>query len=109
MKKIIKLVGKCLLVSFPLWALAFLLSRYQMYYVSPEMACLDLNKSITSTHQDKYYKAIVLGDSAANAAFMPEVISDSMINLSILGTGPIEGYYTLKEYLENLLNDPDNY
>ncbi len=101
MKKIIMLVGKCLLVSFPLWFLAFLLSRYQMYYVSTEMACLDLNKSITSTHQDKYYKAIVLGDSTANAAFMPEVISDSMINLSMLGTGPIEGYYTLKEYLEN--------
>ena len=101
MKDLVKLIGKCVLVSLPIWCLSLYLRHEQMQYMIPEEACLKWNESITSSMQDKYYKAIVIGDSTGNAAFMPEAVSDSMINLSILGTGPIEGYYVLKEYLEN--------
>jgi len=99
--KISKLIIKCTLVTAPLWGLSLYLATNQMHYWNPEMACLSWNKSITQNHQDKYYKTIVIGDSASNSAYMPEVISDDMLNLSVLGISTVEGYYILNEYLQN--------
>lgn len=44
---------------------------------------------------------LFLGDSAFKAAVIPELIGDSAYNLSLGGAGPIEMYYSLKNYLEN--------
>ena len=99
--KISKLILKCTLVAAPIWGLSLYLATNQMHYWNQEMACLDWNKSITQNHQDKYYKTIVIGDSASNSAYMPEVISDDMLNLSVLGISTVEGYYILDEYLQN--------
>ena len=44
---------------------------------------------------------LFLGDSAFKAAVIPDLIGDSAYNLSLGGAGPIEMYYTLKNYLEN--------
>ncbi|SOC04060.1 hypothetical protein [Pseudobutyrivibrio ruminis] len=96
-----KLIFKCALVTVPIWAITAYLATNQMHYWNPEMACLDWNKSVTQNHQDKYYKTIVIGDSASNSAYMPEVISDDMLNLSVLGISTVEGYYILNEYLQN--------
>lgn len=57
------------------------------------------NREITNTTQEKHYKTVILGDSAANAAYMPEILSDTTINLSLGGTTPFANYYIMKEWL----------
>ena len=44
---------------------------------------------------------LFLGDSAFKAAVIPNLINDSAYNLSLGGAGPIEMYYSLKNYLDN--------
>ena len=44
---------------------------------------------------------LFIGDSALKAAVIPELINDSAYNLSLGGAGPIEMYYSLKNYLGN--------
>ncbi|MCH5280559.1 MAG: hypothetical protein J1E61_03755 [Lachnospiraceae bacterium] len=54
---------------------------------------------VTENHDDN--RVIILGDSRTKAGMIPEVLSGDCYNLALGGTTPIEGYYTLKEYLEN--------
>ena len=54
------------------------------------------------THeQGSESQIIFLGDSAFKAAVIPKMIDDSAYNLSLGGAGPIEMYYSLKNYLRN--------
>ncbi|WP_155952419.1 hypothetical protein [Pseudobutyrivibrio sp. LB2011] len=99
--KVIKLIIKCGLVLAPIWGLSMFLCFGKMYYSNEDFAYTFWNKQFTETKQDKYYKVVVIGDSSCNSAYMPEVISDSMINLSIGGSSTVEGYYVLKDYLEH--------
>ncbi len=71
------------------------------YYSNEDFGYTWWNQEFTQTHHDKYYKYVVLGDSSCNAAYMPEVISSSMINLSIGGASTVEEYYVLEDYLAN--------
>lgn len=57
------------------------------------------NKEKTNTAGGQAYDVLVLGDSAANAAYMPEVLSSAMLNLALGGTTPVENYYTLQDWL----------
>ena len=59
------------------------------------------NKDFCSTPHDSQYDVIILGDSVANSAYMPEILSDHTVNLSIGGTTPMEAYYILKEWLHH--------
>lgn len=102
-----KLIFKCALVTCPLWILSIYLNVARDSYSNEEVAYLQWNKKFTNTHQDKYYKAVAIGDSACNASYMPEAISDSMINISVVGISPIDGYYILEEYLANNENPTD--
>lgn len=48
-------------------------------------------------------EVLIIGDSRAKAAFDPVYLSDKpnkLYNLALGGTTPIEGYYTLKNYLD---------
>lgn len=101
MNKVIKLVLKCAAVSAPLWGLSVYFATQQDKYSNEEVAYLTWNKEVTTEKQDKYYSVVAIGDSACNACYMPEVMSDSMINLSVLGISTVEGYYILDEYLQN--------
>ncbi len=101
MKNVLKLTIKCILVSAPIWALSIYLAVAKQHYSNEEVAYLTWNREFTQKHQDKHYDVVCIGDSACNAAYMPEVMSDSTINLSVLGVSPVEGYYILEEYLEN--------
>ncbi|SFO35323.1 hypothetical protein SAMN05216351_10745 [Pseudobutyrivibrio sp. JW11] len=97
--KVLELIIKCGLVSAPIWGLSLFLCYGKMYYSNEDFAYTFWNKQFTETKQDKYYKVVVIGDSSCNSAYMPEVISDSMINLSVGGSSTVEGYYVLKDYL----------
>jgi hypothetical protein len=43
---------------------------------------------------------IIIGDSRAEAAFVPDILEDNFYNLSVGGGSPIDGYFILKKYLE---------
>ncbi|HAF26709.1 MAG TPA: hypothetical protein DCG85_05275 [Lachnospiraceae bacterium] len=74
---------------------------FPMYYLDPEYAMYKQQKDVITGNIEagENIKTIVIGDSRAKAAFMPEYLSDDCYNLALGGTTPIEGFYTLKEYL----------
>jgi len=43
---------------------------------------------------------IIIGDSRAVAAFVPEIIGNNYYNLAVGGGSPVDGYYIFKRYLE---------
>lgn len=86
---------------FPLIALCFYMSERYLCFLDDEAPVYNLNKELACTTQEKYYGVIILGDSGANAAYVPEVLSDDTINLSLGGMTPVENYYVLKEWLEH--------
>jgi len=56
----------------------------------------NINKKLKRTHD-----LLAIGDSKLVAGFMPNLSEKDVINLSVSGGTPIEGYYTLKKYLAN--------
>ena len=69
-------------------------------YFDGEYPSWQQQKDYTHTQGD-LAQIIFLGDSAFKAAVIPELISDDAYNLSLGGAGPIEMYYSLKNYLQN--------
>lgn len=100
MKKVCLLIFKCICVLFPIIFLCIHCATSMMSFVDDEAPYYLWNKKQTEqTHDDKVH-VIVLGDSTANAAYMPEVLSGDTLNLSLGGTTSIENYYVMKEWLE---------
>lgn len=100
MKNYIKLFTKSVLVLTPLWAFILYAKFFMLDYVNAATVSILWNNEFTHTKQDKYYSVVILGDSTANGAYIPEVLSDSTINLALSGTGMVENYYTLANYLQ---------
>ena len=59
------------------------------------------NKDFCQKKQKNRIDTIILGDSVAGAAYMPEVLSSSTVNLSLSGSSPMENYYILEDYLNH--------
>lgn len=101
MKKILGLAMKGICVMLPMiviWAYTWMNPLGFMTDGTP----FDLwNKEKTNTKQEKYYEAVFLGDSTANAAYVPEVLSDASINLSLGSITPMEAYYILQDWMEH--------
>lgn len=101
MKKILGLAMKGICVMLPMiliWAYTWMNPLGFMTDGTP----FDLwNKEKTNTKQEKYYEAVFLGDSTANAAYVPEVLSDASINLSLGSITPMEAYYILQDWIEH--------
>ncbi len=101
MKKVCKLLLKCIIALIPLWVIAFYIAINPLSYLSTDSVGAYWNKMFTQSSHEKKYDVVILGDSMAATSFMPELLSDSTINLSLSGSSPIEGYYTFKDYLDN--------
>lgn len=101
MKKILGLVMKGICVMLPMilvWVYTWMNPLGFMTDGTP----FDLwNKEKTNTKQEKYYEAVFLGDSTANAAYVPEILSDASINLSLGSITPMEAYYILQDWMEH--------
>lgn len=101
MKKIFGLAVKGICVMMPMiliWGYTWINPLGFMTDGTP----FDLwNKEKTNTKQEKYYEAVFLGDSTANAAYVPEILSDASINLSLGAITPMEAYYILQDWLEH--------
>lgn len=101
MKDAGKLVVKCILALVPLWIICIFIAKSPLSYLSGDSVSAYWNKEFTQAKQEKYYDVVILGDSMAATSFVPELLSDSTINLALSGSSPVEGYYTLKDYLDN--------
>lgn len=75
-------------------------ANFQDYYMDDEYAMYHAQRDYLLDNEDRN-QVIILGDSRTKAGFMPEYLSDSTVNLALGGASPIEGYYSLKEYLAN--------
>ncbi len=101
MKRFFKIIIKCILVTVPIWGMSLFLCLGKEYYSNEDFGYTWWNQELTQNHQEKHYKCVILGDSSCNSAYMPEVISDSIVNLSIGGCSTVEEYYVLEDYLAN--------
>jgi len=72
----------------------YLDEEYAMYRQQSDLVLGKLNI-------EKEPSVLVLGDSRTKAAFLPAELSEGTYNLALGGTTPIEGYYTLKNYLKH--------
>lgn len=101
LKQVLKLSIKCILVCLPFIAFPFYCQHFMLDFLGHDYVGPYWNKNFTNTKQERYYSTIILGDSTANAAYLPEVLSDSSVNLALAGSSTIEGYYTLYDYLKH--------
>ncbi len=101
MRKLVKLFWKSLCVMFPMLVAIGYFHARPMSYADGEIPYYIWNKDKASTTSDKPYEMIILGDSVANAAYAPEILSDRTLNLSLGGTTTVENYYILRDWLEH--------
>ncbi|SOC04055.1 hypothetical protein SAMN02910411_2001 [Pseudobutyrivibrio ruminis DSM 9787] len=96
-----KLILKCTLVTAPLWGFPIFCANNILAYAGSDYVGAIWINDLTQTKQSKYYSTLVIGDSTANSAYLPEVLSDDTVNLALAGSSPVDGYYTLENYLNN--------
>ncbi len=91
-----------ILIVVPLLILSYNLLYNKSVYMNKEYPMwMDVKENMNTSH-DKYYDLLCIGDSRAKAAIIPNLLNNfNTLNLSIGGASPIEGYFTLKKYLEN--------
>lgn len=78
--------------------------NHKMLYMNVEYAMWHYARDMSHSRGDEHYNFITLGDSRIKSAFIPQEFDDenlNSLNLSLGGSSTIEGYYTLKKYLEN--------
>lgn len=100
-QQIWKLVQKFIGIVLPLFiVLPLYCALFPMWYMDEEYAMYRQQKDYVTQNQDAN-RVLIIGDSRTKAGFIPDELSDDCYNLALGGTTPIEGYYTLKEYLEH--------
>ena len=99
MKNLLKLAIKCLLVCLPMIVVTVYLRWQPFNYVDGEAPYYIWNRDQARQESETYYETIILGDSVANSAFLPEVLSDGTINMALGGMTPVESYYVMEEWL----------
>lgn len=95
-----RLAVKCFFVLLPFWVIWIYLWLCPMSYVYTDTIHFLSNKWLTE-NTSKSYDVLILGDSTANASFVPEYLSETTVNLGLTQTTPIEAYYVLHDYLQN--------
>ena len=97
----LKILAAMAAVFLPVMAVWGYIALFPMNYSDGEAPYYFWNRDISRAQSEKEYRTVILGDSAANAAYLPEVLSENTINLSLGGTTPVENYYVLKDWLAN--------
>ena len=89
----------CVISGMILFSIA-IYSLDEMKYFDGEYPAWIQQKNYTHTKGNES-QILFLGDSAFKAAIFPELIAEDAYNLSLGGAGPIEMYYSFKNYLAN--------
>ena len=101
------MAAKSYVIKFILASLASIALLTLVIWLIPEKDYFDgeypswkQQKDYTHTSGDTE-QILFIGDSTLKAAVIPDIIGESAYNLSLGGAGPIEMYYSLKNYLDN--------
>ena len=94
-----KILGMGCLILLPVVLLCVYTAKEMMRYGDDETAYYLWNRDVTEDGNTRYYETLILGDSSANAAYLPELLSEGTVNLALGGTTPAENYYVLKNWL----------
>lgn len=89
------------MVMIPFIGFSFYAKQNMLGFTDSETPFYIWNKLFCYTTQEEKIDVIILGDSTANASYMPEVLSGSTVNLALGGTTPMENYYVLQNYLDH--------
>jgi hypothetical protein len=85
-------------------AYSYTVLNYKMLYMNNEYPMwMDVHRKINNDN-DSIFNLIYIGDSRAKVGFKPNKFDTNTVkslNLALGGATPIEGYYTLKNYLSN--------
>lgn len=100
MPKRIHPILRIAIILLPLWMVWLYVIKAGWYYMPDDYAKEMFIHSASHEEMDRDYQVLILGDSMANAAFLPEVLSEETINLAITGGTCIESYYILKNYIK---------
>ncbi len=96
---LIRILISAVLVLLPVFLICMYIRLFPMNYADGEAPYYFWNRDVSRSSSDRRYRVLILGDSAANAAYLPEVLSEDTINLSLGGTTPVENYYVLSDWL----------
>lgn len=91
-----------MILIVPLFVLLLLYcALFPMYYMDEEYAMYKQQRTycLGDERDDKERDILILGDSRAKAGFVPASLSKGAYNLALGGATPVEGYYSLREYL----------
>lgn len=95
MKAYGRLLGKSLLVLLPLFLLCLYLKLFPLCYSDDEVPYYVWTKALSG----QQFEVVILGDSTGNAAFLPNLLGENVVNLSLGGATPIENYYIFQNYM----------
>ena len=97
-----KVLLKTLLVFIPLILVWIFIAAFPVYYMDGEYSYFTQVKDYRlGENSQEPCDILILGDSRAKSALIPEEISDSCISLAEGGSTSVEAYFTLKDYIEN--------
>ena len=97
--ELMKILGMAAIAALPVVFLCLYIRFFPMNYGDDELPYYLWNKTVTVQEDTRYYSTLILGDSSANAAYLPELLSEGTINLALGGTTPLENYYVLENWL----------
>lgn len=102
-KDIRQITCKLIALILPFFVLLPLYCRFfPMYYLDDEYAMYRQQKDyVTGQLNIEDARILILGDSRTKAGFKPQLLWDGTYNIALGGGTPIEGYYSLKEYLQH--------
>ena len=98
MKQKVVFFAKCILAALPFLVVILFTVFAPLCYMDEEYPARAYTHRVISSDAD--YDTLILGDSRAMAALLPERMGDSCVNLAVGGATPIENYYYLKDYLQ---------
>ena len=101
MKTKIIYITKFILVFLPFIAIMLYSKYFALGFFDNETPYYIWNREFCKTSHAEYYRTLVIGDSMANVAFIPEVLSDSVLNLGLGGVTPVEAYYIMSDWIDH--------
>ncbi len=103
MRKTLKVILKTLVVFIPVILVWIFIASFPVYYMDGEYSYFTQVKDYRLGKTElSPCDVLILGDSRAKSAFLPEELSSSCISLAEGGSTAVEAYYTLKDYLEHM-------
>ncbi len=100
-KDVFRLLKKFICIVLPLCiVLQLYCALFPMNYMDIEYSMYRQQKDYVTENTDAN-RVLILGDSRTKAGFIPEALGSDVYNLALGGTTAVEGYYTLKHYLEH--------